>query len=752
MGLGAMVGFASWGAEAPATGVPPTIDIGDRLVQIDASGFTRRISLQEGNIATERLAVGGRSLLAGRARELSFTVSFAEPNRAPRGLKADDVATVETTAHFSPGTDSLRVQEAGQKEASGVAWGRQIELQAGKWSAHFETAACRSTQPQPGRQLLVITAHAAQASPLKGLSVDLYYEIYEGFPVIRKWVEVSNQGRNWLKLNKLVIEDVALAGDYCHQTPLTPGERGAGPSVIAFGTQDGQDGVIAVSEIPSALRHTQETGAMGYADEYFEWVLGPGEKFTSEPVFFLGYTGKVERTASGVSTSRDRAVEGPYLRFLQQHVGLAADKKPIEAPQWCSWSNFGWAINDVTMREQARIAARCGFALLLLDSGWQRDTIGTEADPQKFPDFEATSRYIRSLGLKLGLWVSCFRTTNSADLKVMPEMRSVPLIKRDGGFGMSFASPWRQYYAQDLARISRKFGVTYFKQDYTNIKFGDAAEGHDSRTRQESLLRGLRGLLEAQDLLRELAPEVTSQITHEIYWGTPGVPCDVANLKHAATYHIPPNDYAGVGHPKQRVDPNWSYDPAKLRQQLVAGCFNARQRFYAHRGLPLYALEYYGAHTVNFRGSLTPEVQDRQICSWLMGAPTVFAGDLASLTEEHIKRYRQRFDLLSRLEKDYDIYRHFQFSGVPEPTDNDWHWWGKLNAEGLGAVVVLRGSQGQDERPVNIPWVLPERRYQVIALLANQPLGHFSGKQLQDGALSLKLPPLGQEILECKPE
>jgi hypothetical protein len=205
-----------------------------------------------------------------------------------------------------------------------------------------------------------------------------------------------------------------------------------------------------------------------------------------------------------------------------------------------------------------------------------------------------------------------------------------------------------------------------------------------------------------------------------------------------------------VGHAKERPGPDWSCDPAKLRQELVAGCFNARQRYYAHRGLPLYALEYYAAHAVNFRGSLTPEVQDRQVCSWLMGAPAAFAGDLASLTEENIQRYRQRFGLLRRLEMAYGIYRNFQYSGVPEPTDHDWHWWGKLNREGCGVVVVIRGDQGEAERAVNIPWVPDDRDYQVIALLADKPLGRFSGRQLQNGALRLQLPSLGQEIVELK--
>lgn len=721
---------------------------------ITAGILTRTLSFKDGNLATTSLAIDGHESLANPARELSFTVSFAEPNRRPKGIMADESAAVESSAHFSPGADATHVRDA--EEEAGVTWLPELTIRASSWSAYFEPVSCRISQSgvhvaagfspsaATGSGLLLVTARAIPSAPLKGLSVRICYEVYDGFPVIRKWVEIHNGGTRWLKLNNLVIDDVELAADCRYQTPLTPGERGAGPSVIAFGTSDARRGLITVSEIPSALRETSGTGAMGYSTELFEWVLGPGEMFVSEPVFLLAYSGELRNTVSGVSTPRDRAAEGVYLDFLRKYVGVAADREPIDAPQWCSWSNFGWAIDDRIVREQAGIAARCGFALLLLDSGWQKDTIGTEADPSKFPNFAATCRQVRSQGLNVGLWVSCFRTADS------PDLRSVPLIKRDGGYGMSFASPWKEFYAQDLARMSRTYGATYFKQDYTNIKLGDSAEGHESRTHRESFLRGLRGLLEAQDLLRRYAPEVTSELTHEIYWGTPGVPCDVAALKHATAYHIPPNDYAGVGKAKQRPGASWTFDPANLRRELISGCFNARQRFYAHRGLPLYTLEYYAAQAVNFHGSLTPEVQDRQVCSWLMGAPSAFAGDLASLTEENIQRYRQRFDLLRRLEKTYGIYRNFQYSGVPEPTDRDWHWWGKLNREGYGAVVVIRGSQGADKRAVNIPWVLTGRDYQANALLAERPLGHFSGKQLQDGAVHLQLPPLGQEIIELK--
>jgi hypothetical protein len=334
----------------------------------------------------------------------------------------------------------------------------------------------------------------------------------------------------------------------------------------------------------------------------------------------------------------------------------------------------------------------------------------------------------------------------------MPEARILPPLIRSPslpGLAMSFASAWRDFYVQDLAALARRYGVTYFKQDFTNIMYGDLAEGHESRTRKESLLRGLRGLLAAQAALRRAAPEVVNEITHEIYWGTPGVPADLAALKHTARFHIPPNEC--IGSDLAREFRGRSVTAEEHAAALRRGCWLARQRFYSHRGLPLYPLEFYAAATMNHLGSLTPAIQDRQVASWLMGMPVCYSGDARTLSEENISHYRARFELVKRLEKDYGIYRRFQFSGVPEPTDLDWHWWGKLNPGGYGAVVVVRGSGGADGRAVNIPWVQAGRTYRVSGLFSGKQYGVHAGKKLQAAGLSIELPVNGQEILELAP-
>jgi hypothetical protein len=728
------------------------IKVADQQIALQAGVLERVLDMNGGNLSTVNLTVEGHPVLAEAAGEVSLTFSLAVPNQCPQGFKPDQLPPIDSKAGFRAGTDVLEIGGNSQLEKEQTTkWQPVAGVSASRWSDIFDRTTHKIEKPAAGISRLTITAEATKHPLLKNVSIEVVYEVYDDFPAIRKWVRVINGGGNWLKIDRLMIDDLRLSDALKNRIPLTPGERGAASSVVACEAADRTYGLIAASEVPSAARVIESSGSMGYSTDYFEWVLGPGEKFESEPVFHYAYAGKIEKTISAESLPRDRAVEGPYLRFLLKQVGMAADTSPIRAPLWATWSNIGPAVDEANVREMARLAARCGFEVLSLDDGWQNDRLGTEVNEKKFPDFPATVKQIQAEGLKLGMWVSCYRSPGSKDLLAMPEARAVPLRTRMTGFGMSYACPWREYYAASLIELHKLYGAVYFKQDFTNLKLGDIAAGHESRTRKESILRTLRGLLAAQDIIRKAAPDVVMEITHEIYWGTPGVPCDVAVLKHANLYHIPPNDYSGAGNKDQRVSEHAKKSPAAYHRELLQGCLNARNRFYAHRGLPLQGIEYYGAATVNHGGSLTADVQDRQVCSWLMGAPQLYSGDLASLTEDNIGHYAKRFALLKELQSRYDIYRHFQFSGVPAPTDADWHWWGKLGADGCGAVVVLRGDGGDDRRAVNIPWVAAEKRYRLKARFAESDLGTFSGQQLREGAVVLALPKYGQEILELSP-
>ncbi|GAA4306216.1 hypothetical protein [Compostibacter hankyongensis] len=726
------------------------------MITIKAGSLTRTIHIDSAGFRTTDIHIGRENLLNRAAKEMSLHFYHASPNREPEGMEDHGENGIRQEATAANQTDALNVSGKDTFRQD-TKWTDSTALSAAGFGAVFGYTRYTVSFPAPGTTRLTIRSRGIRGS-FRNVVVDVVYEIYQGYPAIRKWVTVTNNSAQWIKIDDLVMDDLELKPSFCHTTDFTPSERGAVSSIRGFSNEPATAGIIAVSEVPSALRSVESTGAMGYISSYFEWVLGPVESFTSEPVWMYAFNGERQTTLSGVSTPMDRTIEGDFQTFLYEKIGIKRDDEGI-SPIWCSWSNFGALINDTLIRKMADIASAIGIRTILLDAGWSKGNtpssgapFSTAPDRDKFPDFAGTCRYITEKGLRLGLWLTCFRHPAYArDLKVLPHAYSLPRIERDGGLAMSFASRWRYYYANDLVDLHDRYGATYFKQDLTNIKFGDIAKGHDSRTRKESVLRGLRGLLESQDRAAASAPDIHLELTHEIYWGTPGTPCDVAALKHVPSFHVPPNDYSGAGKTKQPVNDSWPYAPDSLRQQLLAGCWHVRSKLYAYRGLPLNAIEYYGAATVNYKGSLTAQVQRRQLCSWLMGAPNVFAGDLSSLTAENIRVYHDGFALLKKLNDRYGIYRHFQYSGVPAPTDKDWHWWGKLNEKGYGAVVVMRGSGGAARRQINIPWVQADRKYKVRLCFRDQSKGVYSGKELAQGKLTLSLDTYDQEIIALTP-
>jgi hypothetical protein len=742
VGMGLMVALSGLPAVAQIT-----VSGGRALLR--AQGVERTIEIGKDRVCTVGFTVAGRQMLAAPAREISVSIAREESNRKPRGLRPEEAGERSVFTSYRWGGASFDPARYDDSRPDAPRWVETRAVEAGAFAALAAAPEVQVSKPAAGVNRLTVGLAPSGGASVEGVRIELVYEVYDGFPAIRKWARVTNGGTRWLRIDRMVVDDLHLQA--LTRKPLAAAMFGVQPSVVAFEAQGGTAGLIAASEIPSALRTISEQGALGYTQGLFEWVLGPGEEFTSEPVFYFGFDGPATQTISGVSTPLDRAVEGPYLEFVQKVVGVAADKAPFHGPQWITWAYFYDRIDDGLVRQLAGILGRAGFREMLLDDGWQRGRLGTEVDPAKFPDFGATAEFIRSQGLSLGLWVSCFRNTDSPDYRAMPEARILPELIRSPqlpGFGMSFTSPWRDYYVKDLAEVARRFGVRYFKQDFTNILYGDLAEGHESRTRRESLLRGLRGLLAAQAALRTAAPDVVNEITHEIYWGTPGVPADLAALKHTARFHIPPNEC--IGSDLAREFAGRRIGAAEHREALLRGCWLARQRFYSHRGMPLYPLEFYAAATMNHEGSLTTDIQDRQVASWLMGQPVCYSGDARTLTEENIAHYRKRFDQLRRLDERHGIFRHFQFSGVPEPTDADWHWWGKLDAGGEGAVVVVRGSGGAERRAVNVPWVESGKSYRVTGLFSGQSYGVFSGRQLQQTGVPISLPAYGQEVLEIE--
>ncbi|RIJ50542.1 hypothetical protein D1614_00980 [Maribellus luteus] len=729
--------------------------VSDNEIIINAGLLQQKIGISDKGLQISENVVKGENLLKTCSDEISFSIHKASPNIKPEGIRYSSESGVEQSNAEQNQTDALSVKKAKEGIAGNVQWVDSMHIAGKTFVDVFAFESHKISSPKQGVKRLVVKFVSNKIT--EDFLFEINYEIYEGHPVIRKWVEFKNQGNQWIKISDLTLKQLNLGASFSQATLLTPAVREIDPSIIAFSDAAKSMGVISVSEIPSKTRHLSADGSSGYNPGYFEWVLGPGETFESEPVFEYAFSGESYETVSAKSTALDRCVESGFASFMDKHIVMPVAENKNVAPVFCTWTNYNSNINDKNMREAADIASEIGFECFQLDAGWS-DTgprggwavSTTNPKAEEFPDMKGLSSYIQSKNMKTGMWYSVFINEQETDISASePGLFSLPLIRRAGGLGLSFCcEKSRKKYVDEIVYLNKTFGATYFKQDLSNICYGDIARAHESRTKKESYLRGLRGLLATQDEILRQSPETWLQLSHEIYWETPGPAADIAVLKHVDSYHASPNEYWGAGNRKILVDNTWNFDADSLKQQLRLGAFRARKIMYNHRGLPLERIEVFGAATTNFKGSLSSDVIDRQICSWLMGAPLSYSGDLTSLTAENKEQYRSRFAMLKRLNQQYDIYSHFQYSGVPAPTDEEWHWWGKLNDEGCGAVIVLRGSSGADSRSINIPWVQTGKNYKLKALFAQKDLGEYTGQQLQDGQLNLSLNKFGQEIIE----
>ncbi len=726
---------------------------GDEIV-IKAGMFERKFQKSE-NAASSLIIKGENVVNGATSGDFSVTLWKASPNKKPQGMAYSSEAGVEQKNDEKNSTDALKVKKKKGQVDQSVQWIDSVSVSGGRFGDVFDDVQYSIHSEKAETKQLEVTFSAQSSGEWKGLEAKVIYEIYDGSPAIRKRISLTNNSTQWLKLSNLVIDDVAVTGEYSTKTLFTPDVRGIESSIIAFHNADASAGVIVASEVPSKLRSISEKGASGYNRGFFEWVLGPGESFDSEPVLIYAFSGESYPTVSAISTAMDRCVEGEFKQFLKKNILKTTADIGTLVPVFCTWTNYAASIDERNMHEAADIASNIGFQCFQLDAGWS-ETGGNWGvstpypEKNKFPDLVGLMDYIRTKKMNAGLWYSIFISEeDGTNLSKGAVLASLPLVKRAGGVGLSMCyNKSREKYINDLVYMNKTYHATYFKQDLSNLCFGDIAEGHESRTLKESYLRGLRGLFQIQDGIRSKAPEAWLQLSHEIYWETPGPGADIAVLQHADSYHASPNEYWGAGHRKQLVNDSWKYDADSLQQKLLQGALRSRRLMYSHRGLPLERIEIFGAVTTNYKGSLSAEVIDRQVCSWLMGAPNSFSGDLTSLTEENVKQYKSRFAMLKRLQEKYGIYSCFQFSGVPEPTDEGWHWWGKLNPKGCGVVVVVRGNSGEKSRNVNVPWVLADKEYRLKGVFSGKDFGIFYGKQLQEGVLTISLDTYGQEILE----
>jgi NPCBM/NEW2 domain/Melibiase/Alpha galactosidase C-terminal beta sandwich domain len=217
---------------------------------------------------------------------------------------------------------------------------------------------------------------------------------------------------------------------------------------------------------------------------------------------------------------KDGAVIKNYFRDtlkIKYFQPIDKTRFPLPPSGWCSWYFFYQEINEDEIKLNAKWIAEnlkdFGVEYVQIDDGWQGTGrgLGENRDwstiNKRFPSgMDGLAAYIKSLGLKPGIWLAPHGQSNEA---VVKNHAGVFMLKSDGTtasntwegtFLVDPSAPESQKYLKDLFAKLSSWGYEYFKIDgqpivvreYRNKKNFMKNPGEDTDALYRETLKSIR--------------------------------------------------------------------------------------------------------------------------------------------------------------------------------------------------------------------------------------------------------------------
>jgi alpha-galactosidase len=175
-----------------------------------------------------------------------------------------------------------------------------------------------------------------------------------------------------------------------------------------------------------------------------------------------------------------------YRRFALHYMAQnQATRRPYifyntwnfqERNKWWNGRPYLESMNEDRILKEIDVAHRMGVDVFVLDTGWYEKTGDWTVSRKRFPDgLKAVKQKLDGYGMQLGLWFG--PTTAAASSRVVrehPEWRrswngkvAAPeeVWETEKSYKMCMVSGYADSFADELIRIAREVGVTYFKWD-----------------------------------------------------------------------------------------------------------------------------------------------------------------------------------------------------------------------------------------------------------------------------------------------
>jgi hypothetical protein len=328
-----------------------------------------------------------------------------------------------------------------------------VGFETGETKARFPYARKRWAPefpwPPPGKSLVLHFAPPAPA--LEGITVDVHYEIYDGLPLLAKWVTVTNGGTKPLRLNSFVGEILAVveaevsvdsvdqwdrpnlvvASDYSFKgmSPKSANRTAVWVEDPSFTSQ-----VNYELKTPCVLECRPPLGP--------DAEIAPGGSFSTFRAFEL------------VPDSTDRERKGMAVRRMYRALAPWATENPIFLHLT--------SIDPAVVRQAVDQCVAVGFEMIILSFGSGLNMEDTS--PANIARLKELADYAHSKGIEIGGYsLLASRSIDAADDVINPR------TGKPGGaiFGNSpcLGSRWGIDYFDRLRRFFEATGFDILEHD-----------------------------------------------------------------------------------------------------------------------------------------------------------------------------------------------------------------------------------------------------------------------------------------------
>jgi alpha-galactosidase len=552
----------------------------------------------------------------------------------------------------------------------------------------------------------------------KKVELTLKYLMYPELPVIRKSLMVKNLTNDEFALESVDVEKFNVTAyyattfswiysDYGRRRSIGPYEGNMQDALVIVHNMDWEAGIVIGNEASGVLKHTsvfwdapEICSGLTHKTARFpfrKWIKS-GESFETPQVFTMVYNNHKDP---------EEILNTAVPDFVRKHMGIRLselEEKPTFV--YNTWHPFGKEIDEKLIMELAKAAANAGMKEFVIDDGWQDNYGDWGIDKTKFPNgLKPVFDYIKSLGLKPGLWVSVGSASSKS--KVYHEHPEWFVRDKNGNLAnlhlddandevrsACYSTGWKDYIKDILLKLALDYGLEYMKLDFSVVtsayvfdpeKSGCYSTDHAGhKDHHESMYANYQRMWELFDELHAAKPNLFIDCTFEAMGGLQLI--DYAMLKHAEGNWL--SNFQGeneLGDLRIR-NMAWWRSPAMSATALVIG---------------------------------NPRMDDK---GWethiksLAGALPIMLGDPRQLSPDNLKKYRAYADWLQTMQTKHDIMSFRQdLRGFGEPREGSWDGFQRINTDTKtgGIIGVFRHGSLESKRKILVNGLDPAKTYQV---------------------------------------